>query len=74
MEHHAAYSSQIVNNAKSLRLVGDVFGGAGIDHEVKLLAQMLRDLIVIQVERDAVAVTVQIYRRVFEANRGPEGP
>ena len=50
MVHQAAPARQIMDHAKCVLLIGKVFRGAGINHEIERAEQLLRDTVIVQVE------------------------
>src|ERR1700681_1706875 len=66
MDHYAVQRRQVVNDLKSIELIGHMLGGSEIRHQVVFAFVLRRDAVKIQVERNALGTAVDIDGSVLE--------
>ena len=72
MDHYAVRRRQVMNDLKRIELIGDMFGGSEIRHQVVFACMLRRDAVEIQVERNAPGTAVDIDGSVLEPEPTPK--
>jgi len=72
MVHDPTLPNEIMQHAKAIALIGDVFRRPDIDNEIERTAQFRWNLFGIEVECDAIAMAAIVDRRELKSEGGPK--